>query len=698
MTRDHPTNPTSQRVINKPTSNHHNYHHPHPTKVIQFKPFCLFSQDDNSLKQAVDLVESASLNRFRVCVVSVISKDSLDESVKDYLIQSLFSSNANSTSSDTIGNNNKRKQKIKSNKSSTEVKVSEDKLLKDRSTVTNLTNDCRDSTLDDDFENQVVGRVDSNNGVIVLNLTSFLETDKLCSLKQLVAGLGDDYQQGEQPILSDSWPKWNQNLIKTMLILLIVSHVIVFYNTEPSVDYSLIQVFKILETLRLKSQTRVTDLLESIASKQMFSSQWIRQGRVSCPRALFVCDTTYLNIPLAQNDVLSLKRDLEDQIYKLLKKTGIISNTSNSLNSTSLFCLPERDDFVFVVTRQDLQYGYNTCRFDRVGIKLIKKQKKEDFYAEFFESLQIGKLSGESDVVNCNDLQDASVSMTPEPSEESQSESRTSSAKANPTPQNRFRKFLYKHISNIQATAQAEYDNKHHYGPTRQVNLLLPRYDDFFTVLTCLKNLLFPQPDCPETSEGISESICKPDCWSEPDERRFVDIYDLTNTEELFSELHCYKTRLAAFEFYLRDLQVACPTLSVHEHSREAAKKLYLNHARGSACSNQLKRLSEQCQHYWQNLDHSKFQGDDAKSIRQFRGSNYSRSFAALASVPRSNSASPNGHAMNSRTRPNLSILRRGNGIKMMTCCDCGNRSNYMITPVDRKKKLERVDIHRLNE
>lgn len=708
MTRDHSTSSSSQRVMNKPTSNqqqhYHHHHHHHQTKVIQFKPFYLFSHDDRSLKQAVELVESAALNRFRVCVVSIIGKDSLDESVKDYLIQSLFAGGANGNISNS--NNIKRRQKNKNQKSQTEPKTSEDQSSRDCPTTTNLTNDSEDLPLEN-YENQVVGRVDSGHGVIILNLTSFLETEKLCSLEQIIDGLNDEHQQEVQPILSDAWPKWNQNLIKTMLILLVLSHVVVFYNPEPSIDYSLIQIFKILEALRLKSQTRITDVLETIASKQMFPSQWIRQGRVSCPRALFVCDTTYLDVPMLQNDVLSLKRDLEDQIYKLLKKTDIVPGTLNSLNSAPLFCLPERDDFVFIVTRQDLQHGYNTSRFDRAGVEAIKKTTKEDLFAELLGSLEISKTSTKIDVEDfLDDSQPADVAQVPGVTEECQSESQPSSAKANYPLHNRFRKFLHKHISNIQATAQSDLDNKHHHGPIRQVNSLLPRYDDFFTVLSCMKNLFFPQPDCTEEegtpgAEMSRQTTRKPNCWSEPDERRFVDIYDMMNTDELFSELHCYKTRLAAFDFYLRDFQTTCPTLAVHENSQEAARKLYLNHARGSACLGQLNQLSEQCQRHWQSLSHSKHHGDDFKK-RLFKGSNVSRpsssAVGAKSSVLRSDSISPNEQATNTKCKSNLTILRRGNGIKMSTCCDCGRRSNYMITPIDRKKKLDRVDIHQVND
>lgn len=187
----------------------------------------------------------------------------------------------------------------------------------------------------------------------------------------------------------------------------------------------------------------------------------------------------------------------------------------------------------------------------------------------------------------------------------------------------------------------------------------------------------------------MQPASCRPDCWEQPDERRFIDIYDLLNTDKLFSELHCYKTRLAAFDFYLRHLPVPCQTVVAHEHSMEAAKKLYLNHARGFSSLSQLNKLCEQCQRHWQTLSHTKFHGDGANSAGPFRGANQ----------PRSSSTSPNEQvATNSKAKPNLTILRRGNGIKMMTCCDCGHRTNYMITPVDRKKKLERVDIHRLND
>lgn len=137
---------------------------------------------------------------------------------------------------------------------------------------------------------------------------------------------------------------------------------------------------------------------------------------------------------------------------------------------------------MFIVTRQDLESsGYCTSRFKRVIVKPIKKPTKEEFYARLFKSLRISNLDEEVNENEHNRENDSqqigSDQLVPGNSEIVSPETQPPSAK---TTHNRFRKFLYKHISNIQASSHAEIDSKHHHGPTRLVNLLLPRYDDFF--------------------------------------------------------------------------------------------------------------------------------------------------------------------------------------------------------------------------
>lgn len=738
MTREQTTNHGSKSSNSKQsggsqlnnTQQHHIHHHHHHSGHHQssignqklnvpFEPFFLLSPDDKSLKQAAEYVENASLNRFKVCVVSIIGKGAFDDSTKDQLIKSLLSNN----SSSNRRRPSKRERAHKHNKwqsSSTSQAAQEPKVLDETENGQELKPDeelLRDECCD--YENQVVGNVDCKAGLIFLNLTSFLETDKLSLLSEKFGydpidqnQVADNVEQtNSSSWLLDVWPHWNQNVCKTILLLLIMSNIVIFYNPEPSLDCSLIQKFKILEILRMKSRTRITDLLETIASKQMFPQQWIRQGRLGCPRALFVFGATHLDAGLSQTYTSELKRDLEDQIYKLLKKTNIISRLSGSSSlQSNLFYLPEREDFVFIIRRPYSKPRTSSgtgCDTDPVGSSNIRDDGDE-FYSRLFKSLAIHIERGaeskaseqrEDEELLLDELLSDTGNNNPQVG-------RTISVKSSCSsfvPQSRFKKFLGKHINDIQSLSQLDQENKPQNtngSPVKQLqNVLLPRYDDFFNVLLRLKNLLFPMTAQNELESIKSNAID----WKNPDERRFIDIYDQFNTDELFSKLHCYKMRLAAYDFFTRALQVPLSNQATYENSLESAKKLYLNHARGSACSLNLNQLMKQCDHYWNSITKSKSLEDG--TTRNIKTARILRTKSSDA--PPTSSGDPTSYTFlkssmasheNRPQKSNLTILRRSNGIKMMTSCECGRQSHFMITPVDRKKKLERIDVHRISD
>lgn len=668
MARDHSvSNKPSQKPSqgNNSGSNSQRFHGKNH-RVIHFEPFCLLSPSDESLKKTAEMVESASLNRFKVCVVSIISKDAIDESVKDQIAHSLLAKNIHDET-----NRGKRKQRHNSSVSDGDINGS-------------FENELPPSNLINDYENQVIGQIDTRNDVIVLNLTSMYETNKLETVIQRDSSRDSvdlsKHQAEREPKnskLLDKWPFLNQNLIKTLLILITMSHIVIFYNPELAIDYNLILTLKILENMRIKSQNRLLDLLETIASKHTFPQQWVRQGRISCPRVLFVCGTSNLEFDIKQKEFANVKRGLEDQIYRLLKRANLIFRPPNSgpVQQTNLLSLPPRDDFVFILPTEENQSLPTTSRISTT----TERSKEEDFYSKLLKSFTIGDRKCLSD----NDHVASIDKNSPQRSQEALGQT---ACKFNASIQNKLRRFLLRHVSDIQASSQVESENKQNSTSKQSVNsVFMPRYDDFFTVLLRLKCLLLPATQVDEeTSDQFSHHAIK---WSLPDERRFVDILDLVNADELFSKRHCHKTRLAAYEFYVREMQVTQPSAKAHEHSLDSARKLYLNHARGPACDINFQLLIEQCNQYWQNSIYTKLSSDETRKDGNAK-------FNRLA---RTKSSEPSAKD-ESRGRTSLSINRRANGINMTALCECGRQSSFMIVPVDRKKKLERVDIYKNND
>jgi len=656
--------PRSPRLLNNPASSTFHNHRANK-KVIHLDPFSLLSPDDSSIKQAIDLAEDASLGRHRVCVVSIISKDALGTPTKNHLVKSLLGSC--------------HSEKVLAKGPMKRDSGSDDKFIEN--------DESHESMTDDNFEIQVTGQIDPKANIIVLNLTSFLESDKLYKLARSTNPAYASNNGAAQGILLDSWPRWNQNLIKVMLILFIMSHIVVFYSPELTIDYSLIRLIKIVEMLRLKSQARVTDILETIASRQTFPHQWIRQARLCCPRALFVCDSTYIGRTLDQSDITNIVHDIEDQIHKLLKKTGILSQSQSQNQQGGPIFLTEREDFVYLLTKSDLQsMGID----QRCASDLEESNDEGDFYSRLFASLALDISDGD----NQSKTDHAFDSQSNSESKRKQigaGESNLYTKPTNKVCQIKFKRFLDKHIAEIQSVAQLDQDNKQYIG--KQSNVILPRYDNFLTVLSKLKSLFLPSVPYDESNLDQSPNVV---CWRSPDERRFVDIYDLFNYDELFSKLHCNKTRLAAFEFYLRGLQFPLPDNTTHKDSLDSAKRLYSNHARGSAFLVNLNLLTEQCDLHWQNLSQSNLMICDGRDKRPTKINRSSRTIPCNIAPSVS---STNNTGMNSQsTKPSLSIARRANGIKVLTLCDCGRYNNILVTPADRRKKLERVNIQRIDD
>lgn len=639
-------------------------------EVIQFEPFYLFSPRNDSIDKAIELIENFSLSKYRVCVVSIISKCAINSSVKEHIISSL------------IGEKNEPALTEESSDLKSDNNVNLD-LRKSGSTGPELS---------DGQEIQISGHIDTKSGLILMNLTSLLETNKLASLCDSLDRYflpGNDRTSG-----FEVWPIWNQNLIKALLILFVMSHVIVFYHPQPCLDLNLVHILKILDAFRQRSQLRLTDLLEAVASKRMFSPHWIRQGRVSCPRALFVYDTTSSRIKLKPTDMIQAKRDLEDQIHRVMKRTNLAKRTASnrstsaastagsslSQKSAALLHLPEDDDFVFLLNDRDFMPGTvrpwnNSPRMEQE--KSRPHQQDEAFYEDLFRSLNLGGkdhiLSEQMPTAACSATQDGSRTSG---NQADATEVQTQSLKV----KNRLKKFLNHHIVEIQTRAHDE-----------QSNLNLPRYDDFFRVLTSLKSLLFPG-DCDSSDDDTSS-------WLVPDERRFVDIYDQLDIDRLFSERHCSKTREAAFDFYRQSHKVGSVNQRSNTDARLSAIKLYNNHARGPAVKKNLALLLDQCNDFWKDFSSTKLPESGKSQNERNSAASTSHKLASKPGLVKGGRSNANKANSNSKaTGDQVLLIRKGNGLIINSNCDCGRSLSLSVVPLERKKKLERVTVTKVQD
>lgn len=127
------------------------------------------------------------------------------------------------------------------------------------------------------------------------------------------------------------------------MLLFLVSHIVIIVHPGIQFDVNYLQLFRILDIFRLKSQPLITDLLKKFPN---FPSEWIESGRPCSPRVLFVFESYEKNNSIILNR-RKYEQYLEDQIYRFLRKSRIITN----ICANSLFAICNQNDFVFISTK-----------------------------------------------------------------------------------------------------------------------------------------------------------------------------------------------------------------------------------------------------------------------------------------------------------------------------------------------------------
>ena len=105
-----------------------------------------------------------------------------------------------------------------------------------------------------------------------------------------------------------------------MLFMFLVSHIVVVTNSGSHFDLNYIQLFKTIETIRLKVQNGVTEVLKLVPG---LPKDWLTLGRLCSPRVLFFFEQ---NPPALEGNLKALQHLMEDQVYRLLRKCRIITN------------------------------------------------------------------------------------------------------------------------------------------------------------------------------------------------------------------------------------------------------------------------------------------------------------------------------------------------------------------------------------
>ncbi|CAG2174798.1 unnamed protein product, partial [Oppiella nova] len=196
---------------------------------------------------------------------------------------------------------------------------------------------CQTKTISELTNCQIDGYYDVRNKVIFLHLTSVLDS---LAMTQICRNIEKDiYEKGFLQV----WPDLQSNLCKALLLLFHLSHIIVIVSPSPHFDLNQINMFRILDSTRQKLQSIITECLQSLSS---LPADWVQSGRLCSPRALFVFESYGKNQFITKEKLRNAERQLEDQIYRILRKTRLITNIS----ANSLFAVSSHHDYVFIST------------------------------------------------------------------------------------------------------------------------------------------------------------------------------------------------------------------------------------------------------------------------------------------------------------------------------------------------------------
>ncbi|XP_052821205.1 nonsense-mediated mRNA decay factor SMG8-like isoform X2 [Mya arenaria] len=393
---------------------------------------------------------------------------------------------------------------------------------------------------------------DGDNNVVYLHHTSVHDTYRLVTAAdRLSNATHKDFQQ--------LWQHEECHYAKSFLFLFQISHLIVISHPGSSFDVTYVRLFRILDTIRMKVQKCVQDQLMDLP----ISKDWKYNGRPCSPRVLFVFETATLDYdpdemvetvgyrpkPQKISPIKRLQHCMEDQIYKILRKSRVITNISNN----SLFAVPANQEFVFIHVAQN---------------------HISDPVLFFLQQLRENTTQGDAEIGSTQSKSfQSSRSGTSLPGERSRS-----SPLSRGGGEFSFKEFLWQHID--MALTKGFDDNVGRHPVA--ANFELATSQTWFLLANRLYSLFF--------SEKLDPKI-QPHCNT---------LKSLLETDLRFSENRCNKVLPMAESAYQENLPTHYVT-AYHLSKLAQAKKVFSQFARGPGCDKYVGQLEESCERFWRN-------------------------------------------------------------------------------------------------
>lgn len=212
--------------------------------------------------------------------------------------------------------------------------------------------------------NNIAGYYDSEHHVVFL----------ICTLQsQVHAELGrqsePETERTTNGAFSDVYRSDQVLAIRSLLYLLSLSHIVLFYTPVPRIDTSWFTLLRYVEEVQLATKAALSEALRQL----QISREWQSATRLCAPRVLFVFDACNYESEsgraqgvakrFSSSEKCALERQFEDALYNLLRKTFLIQDNPN----VALCAIPlgENEDFVFVRTFGCSRFASASCAAQR---------------------------------------------------------------------------------------------------------------------------------------------------------------------------------------------------------------------------------------------------------------------------------------------------------------------------------------------
>ncbi|XP_043910208.1 protein SMG8 [Protopterus annectens] len=401
------------------------------------------------------------------------------------------------------------------------------------------------------------------NKVLYLILTSVCDTYQLM---QACTDLSDHIPHAEA---HEFWKSEEKMYCMSLLYIFCVCHIVLLVHPTCSFDITYDRLFRALDNLRQK----VLPSLKMIIKDCAVGKEWKLNCRPCPPRLLFVFqlngalklepknqDASVIDKPKKHSPKRRLQHALEDQIYRIFRKSRVLTN--QSINC--LFTVPANQAFVYVVPGQDE---------DPIGM-LIGMLRST---CTIKESEPLVPMTGPRRY--------QSMRYARQPSFTVESSSSSSGQLVDCT----LKEFLWQHVELV--LAKKGFDDSVGRNP-QPSHFELPTYKKWVSVASKLFEAVIDGKE-----DGLASLNGE---LTLKIQGQLKVLEGFLDADTKFSENRCQKALPLAHSAYQSNLPHNYTT-TVHKNQLTQALRVYSQHARGPGFQKYAVQLHEDCYKFWSN-------------------------------------------------------------------------------------------------